>query len=173
MREFWFNPIPANDTISISGAAPILVLAPSKPWDILRVMFSCRGNLNQQMAGIAFRTINVTTGGQNIDPTDTSPARRFRAVEEGIQSLAPFTSADGAIFAHGNDNSGAPFSGTLSDYLGPQKDFHVQGGTDWVPTNTNGKLLGLAASSLAALCLTAAPGAAFVPVISLLIRVRG
>lgn len=174
MRDFWVNPIPANDTISISTAQAVMVFAPgtNKIWEIARIKISHRGNLNQQMAGWGLRAINVSTGGTNI-VGDTTPANRIRAEAAGVQSAAPFVAGDGGIFTHGADNAASAFSGTLADYLGPQQDVHVQGALDWVPTTTSGRLIELTTATLAALCLTSAPAAAIIPVISVLIRVRG
>lgn len=174
MREFWVNPIPDNDTISISAAGAVMVFAPgtNKIWEIVRIKLSMRGNLNQQMAGWALRAINVSTGGTNL-VGDTTPANRFRSDDAGINSAAPIVSGDGGIFVHGANNVASPFSGTLADYLGPQQDVHVQGALDWVPTTTSGRLLELTTSTLAALCLTSPPAAAITPIISVLLRIRG
>lgn len=171
MRDYRVNPIVSNDLISISTTQAIMVFAPgtNKIWDILALTVSCRGNLNQQMAGWALREINVSTGGTDIG-TDATPALRVTPVYPGV---AAFASGDGGIFVHAADGAVSAFSGTLGSWVGEQIDAHVQGVARFVPTNKDGVLVSANTSRLIALCLTSAPAAAITPVVSAIIRVRG
>lgn len=176
MREFRVNPIPGTDTVAISsgsaaGALIVMLFAPGsgKIWEILQLTISCRGNLNQQMAGWVLRQIDATTGGTNI-VGDTSPASRIEAVGTGE---AAFVSGDGGIFTHAADGVASNPSGTLGAYLGPQQEHHVQGPLIWTPVTTSGRLIELNSSRIAALHCVSAPAASFTPVISALVRVRG